>query len=37
MVQILVSACGIAIMAFIAYCISWSKQQDAWKVLAPAE
>jgi hypothetical protein len=37
MVQIAVSACGIAIMTFVAYCISWSKQQDAWKALAMAE
>jgi hypothetical protein len=37
MVQIGVSACGIAIMTFVAYCISWSKQQDAWKALAMAE
>ena len=32
--QILVSATGIAIMTLVAYYISWSKQQDAWKLLA---
>jgi hypothetical protein len=34
--QILVSVSGIAIMTFVAYYISWSKQQDAWKTLAHA-
>jgi hypothetical protein len=37
MAQILVSASGIAIMTFVAYYISWSRQQDAWKALAMAE
>ncbi|MDB5611602.1 MAG: hypothetical protein JWP25_8502 [Bradyrhizobium sp.] len=37
MTQILVSASGIAIMTFVAYYISWSKQQDAWKALVMAE
>jgi len=32
--QMLVSASGIAIMTFVAYYISWSKQQDSWKTLA---
>jgi hypothetical protein len=36
MMQILVSASGIAVMTVVAYYISWSKQQDAWKTLAPA-
>lgn len=35
MAQIFVSAIGIAIMTLVAYYISWSKQQDAWKTLAP--
>jgi hypothetical protein len=34
--QILVSASGIAIMTLVAYYISWSKQQDVWKTLAHA-
>src|SRR6201995_4972195 len=34
--QILVSISGIAAMTVVAYYISWSKQQDAWKTLAPA-
>ena len=34
--QILVSACGIAMMTIVAYYISWSKQQDVWKTLARA-
>jgi hypothetical protein len=33
--QILVSIAGIAIMTFIAYYLSWSRQQDLWKSLAP--
>jgi hypothetical protein len=37
MSQIFVSASGIAIMTFVAYYISWSKQQDAWKALVMAE
>ena len=32
MMQILVSASGIAVMTVVAYYISWSKQQDGWKV-----
>ncbi|SDS87330.1 OpgC domain-containing protein [Bradyrhizobium canariense] len=32
--QILVGVSGIAIMTFVAYYISWSKQQDVWKTLA---
>jgi len=36
MMQILVSASGIAVMTVVAYYISWSKQQDASKTLAPA-
>lgn len=36
MMQILVSSTGIAIMTLIAYYISWSKEQDAWKAIAPA-
>jgi hypothetical protein len=36
MMQILVSACGIAAMTVVAYYISWSKQQDVWKTLAAA-
>jgi hypothetical protein len=35
--QIAVSACGITLMTFVAYCISWSKQQDVWKALAMAK
>ncbi len=35
--QMLVSIAGIAIMTFVAYYLSWSRQQDAWKNLAPAE
>jgi hypothetical protein len=35
--QILVSVAGIAIMTFIAYYLSWSRQQDAWKSSAPAD
>jgi hypothetical protein len=31
MIQIFVSAGGIAILTLVAYYISWSKQQDAWK------
>ena len=27
---------GIAAMTVVAYYISWSKQQDVWKTLAPA-
>ena len=34
--QIMVSATGIAIMTLVAYYVSWSKQQDKWKTLAPA-
>jgi hypothetical protein len=34
MTQILVSATGIAIMTLVAYYISWSKAQDAWKTVA---
>jgi len=34
--QLLVSATGIAVMTSTAYYISWSKQQDAWKSLARA-
>ena len=34
--QILVSLSGIAAMTIVAYYISWSKQQDIWKTLAPA-
>ena len=34
--QLLVSATGIAVMTSTAYYISWSKQQDAWKTLARA-
>ena len=34
--QILVSISGIAAMTVVAYYISWSKQQDSWKTLAPA-
>jgi hypothetical protein len=30
--QILVSISGIAAMTVVAYYISWSKQQDSWKV-----
>jgi hypothetical protein len=36
MTQILVSATGIAIMTLVAYYISWSKEQDAWKTVARA-
>ncbi|HEY3793379.1 MAG TPA: OpgC domain-containing protein [Bradyrhizobium sp.] len=36
LMQILVSACGIAAMTIVAYYISWSKQQDIWKTLAHA-
>jgi hypothetical protein len=36
LMQILVSACGIAAMTIVAYYISWSKQQDVWKSLAAA-
>jgi hypothetical protein len=36
MMQILVSASGIAVMTIVAYYISWSKQQDVWKTLARA-
>jgi hypothetical protein len=36
MTQILVSATGIAIMTLVAYYISWSKEQDAWKKVARA-
>ncbi|MEO6840655.1 MAG: OpgC domain-containing protein [Bradyrhizobium sp.] len=36
MAQILVSVTGIAIMTLIAYYISWSKEQDAWKAIARA-
>jgi len=32
--QVLVSASGIAFMTFVAYYISWSKQQDSWKTAA---
>jgi hypothetical protein len=35
--QILVSVAGIAVMTFIAYYLSWSRQQDLWKSLAPAD
>ncbi len=34
--QILVSISGVAAMTVVAYYISWSKQQDIWKTLAPA-
>jgi hypothetical protein len=34
MMQILVSATGIAIMTLVAYYISWSKEQDSWKAVA---
>jgi len=34
--QILVSSTGVAIMTLVAYYISWSKEQDAWKTVAPA-
>ena len=34
--QILVSLTGVAAMTIVAYYISWSKQQDVWKTLAPA-
>lgn len=36
MAQIAVGLGGIAIMTFVGYYISWSKQQDAWKALAHA-
>jgi hypothetical protein len=36
MAQIAVGLGGIAIMTFVGYYISWSKQQDAWKTLAHA-
>ncbi len=36
LMQLLVSAAGIAVMTATAYYISWSKQQDAWKSLARA-
>ena len=36
MTQILVSATGVAIMTLVAYYISWSKEQDAWKTVARA-
>jgi hypothetical protein len=32
--QVLVSVTGIAIMTLVAYYISWSRQQDAWKAVA---
>ncbi|WP_213769652.1 OpgC domain-containing protein [Bradyrhizobium sp. dw_78] len=32
--QILVSISGIACMTFVAYYVSWSKQQDVWKAAA---
>ncbi len=35
--QVLVSIGGIAIMTFIAYYLSWSRQQDIWKTLTPAD
>ena len=35
--QVLVSVAGIAIMTFVAYYLSWSRQQDLWKSLAPAD
>jgi hypothetical protein len=35
--QVLVSASGIAVMSFVAYYTSWSKQQDSWKTLALLE
>jgi hypothetical protein len=35
--QFLVSIAGIAIMTFVAYYLSWSRQQDAWKSTAPAD
>jgi hypothetical protein len=35
--QVLVSVAGIAIMTFVAYYLSWSRQQDAWKSSAPAD
>ena len=34
--QILVSISGIAALTVVAYYITWSKQQDTWKTLAPA-
>jgi len=37
MAQLLVSASGIAVMTFVAYYITWSKQQDSWKTLALRE
>jgi hypothetical protein len=36
MTQILVSATGIAILTLVAYYITWSKAQDAWKPVARA-
>jgi hypothetical protein len=36
LMQILVSAGGVAAMTIVAYYISWSKQQDIWKSLAHA-
>jgi hypothetical protein len=36
MAQIAVGLGGIAIMTFVGYYISWSKQQDVWKSLAHA-
>lgn len=35
--QILVSIAGIAIMTFVAYYLSWSRRQDAWKNFTPAD
>ena len=35
--QFLVSIAGIATMTFVAYYLSWSRQQDVWKTLAPAD
>jgi hypothetical protein len=35
--QILVSIAGLAIMTFVAYYLSWSRQQDAWKSTATAD
>jgi len=35
--QILVGIAGIAIMTFVAYYLSWSRRQDVWKSLTPAD
>lgn len=35
--QVLVSIAGIAIMTFVAYYLSWSRRQDLWKNLTPAD